>query len=54
VNRPRFLDQQRLTDPEAGKSFQAQKRKSSFWCEPSEITFRRLADTDALLGGPAF
>ncbi|PZU23914.1 MAG: hypothetical protein DI589_06565 [Shinella sp.] len=31
-----------LLDPEAEMSFKAQKRKSTFWWEPGETTFRRM------------
>ncbi|MGR6465393.1 hypothetical protein [Rhizobium sp. PAMB 3182] len=40
-----FVDQlQWLMDPEADKSFKAQKRKASFWWEPGEFNPRRLPD----------
>lgn len=46
-----FVDQlQWLTDPEADKSFRAQKGKGSFWWEPGEMTFRRLPAPEAALG----
>lgn len=39
-----------LTDPDADKSFRAQKGKGSFWWEPGEVTFRRLPAPEAALG----
>lgn len=46
-----FVDQlQWLTDPDADKSFRAQKGKSSMWWEPGELQFRRLPDPEAVLG----
>ncbi len=46
-----FVDQlQWLTDPDADKSFHAQKGKSSMWWEPGEMTFNRLPAPDAALG----
>ncbi|MCF6368346.1 hypothetical protein [Rhizobium halophilum] len=46
-----FVDQlQWLTDPDADKSFRAQKGKVSFWWEPGELTFRRLPAPEAALG----
>jgi len=46
-----FVEQlQWLTDPEADKSFRAQKNKGSFWWEPGEVTFRRLPAPEAALG----
>lgn len=49
-----FVDQlQWLTDPEADKSFQAQKRKSSMWWEPGELQFRRLPAPEAAFGETA-
>ncbi|WDZ77954.1 hypothetical protein PWG15_05470 [Ensifer adhaerens] len=46
-----FVDQlQWLTDPDADKSFKAQKAKSSFWWEPGEMSFHRLPAPEAALG----
>lgn len=46
-----FVDQlQWLADPDANKSFEAQKRKGSFWWEPGELQFHRLPAPEAALG----
>ncbi|PDT80574.1 hypothetical protein [Sinorhizobium sp. BJ1] len=48
-----FVDQlQWLTDPDADRSFQAQKRANSSWWEPGELQFRRLPAPEAALGEP--
>lgn len=48
-----FVDQlQWLVDPDADKSFQAQKRKGTFWWEPGELEFRRLPSPEGIAGSP--
>lgn len=46
-----FVDQlQWLVDPDADKSFKAQKARASHWWEPGNVTFKRLPNPDAAFG----
>lgn len=46
-----FVDQlQWLVDPDADKSFKAQKARASHWWEPGNATFKRLPNPEAALG----
>jgi hypothetical protein len=46
-----FVDQlQWLLDPDADKSFKAQKNRASHWWEPGNVNFHRLPNPDAALG----